>query len=130
MPIIKQFLIGGTNSIRAWRARSLGPGTYYGGSPVTNPEDYLIDQPGAIKFELNTELRFKIISIVRGAFFVDAGNIFTARYDSSRPGSQITKDFIKKFAVGAGAGLRFDINFLVLRLDLAVPIRKPYLPGG
>ena len=130
MPFIKQFFIGGTNSIRAWRARSLGPGTYYGGSPVTNPEDYLIDQPGAIKFELNTELRFKIISIVRGAFFVDAGNIFTARYDSSRPGSQITKDFIKKFAVGAGAGLRFDINFLVLRLDLAVPIRKPYLPGG
>ncbi|MEO6723562.1 MAG: BamA/TamA family outer membrane protein [Ferruginibacter sp.] len=130
MPFIKQFFIGGTNSIRAFRARSLGPGTYYGGSTVTRPNEYLPDQPGDIKFEVNTELRFKIISIVRGAAFVDAGNIFTARTDTARMGSKFSKDFLKQFAVGTGLGLRFDLNFLVLRVDAAIPIRKPYLTGG
>ena len=129
MPFIKQFFIGGTNSIRAFRARSLGPGTYYAGNVATG-NSYLPDQPGDIKFEVNTELRFKIVSVVRGALFVDAGNIFTMRNDPARPGSKISKDFLKQFAVGTGVGLRFDINFLVLRLDAAFPIRKPYLTGG
>lgn len=132
MPFIKQFFIGGTNSIRAYRARSLGPGTYYAGNAatVTGVNTYLPDQPGDIKIELNTELRMKLFSIVRGALFVDAGNIFTMRNDPARPGSKFSKDFIKQLAVGAGAGLRFDISFLVLRVDAAIPIRKPYLPGG
>ncbi len=129
MPFIKQFFIGGTNSIRAFRARSLGPGTYYAGNAsLTNT--YLPDQPGEIKLEMNTELRFKIVSIVRGAFFVDAGNIFTNRTDQSRPGSKFSKDFLSQLAVGTGAGLRFDLNFLVLRVDAAFPIRKPYEAGG
>ncbi len=129
MPFIKQFFIGGTNSIRAYRARSLGPGTYYAGNASTTTS-YLPDQPGDIKIEANTELRFKIVSIVRGAVFVDAGNIFTMRDDPARPGSKFSKDFISQMAVGTGAGLRFDLNFLVLRIDGAFPIRKPYEPGG
>ena len=129
MPFIKEFFIGGTNSIRAYRARSLGPGTYYGGNTtVTN--GFLPDQPGDVKIEMNTELRFKIVSIVRGAFFVDAGNIYTINNDPVRPGSTFTKDFVKEMAVGTGAGLRFDLTFLVLRIDGAFPIRKPYEPGG
>ncbi len=129
MPFIKQFFIGGTNSIRAYRARSLGPGSYYAGN-ASLTKTYLPDQPGDVKVEMNTELRFKMISIVRGALFVDAGNVYTIRDDASRPGSVFDKSFINKFAVGAGAGLRFDLNFLVLRVDAAFPIRKPYEAGG
>ncbi len=129
MPFIKQFFIGGTNSIRAYRARSLGPGTYYAGN-ASLVQTYLPDQPGDVKMEINTELRFKLFSIVRGAFFMDAGNIYTIRNDPARAGSQFSSDFLKQFAVGAGAGLRFDINFLVLRIDAAIPIRKPYEQGG
>ena len=129
MPFIKQFFIGGTNSIRAYRARSLGPGTYYAGNAaLTN--SFLPDQPGDVKIEINSELRFKLFSIVRGAVFVDAGNVFTNRTDPARPGSNFSKDFIKQLAVGTGAGLRFDLSFLVLRVDGAFPIRKPYLQGG
>lgn len=130
MPFIKQFFIGGTNSIRAWRARSLGPGTYYAGNAALLDSGYLPDQPGDVKIEMNTELRFKIVSVLRGAFFVDAGNIFTMREDPARPGSRMPKDFFNKLAVGTGVGLRVDINFLVLRIDAAFPIRKPYLQGG
>lgn len=129
MPFIKQFFIGGTNSIRAYRARSLGPGSYYAGNAaLTN--SYLPDQPGDVKIEINSELRFKLFSIVRGALFVDAGNIFTNRTDPARPGSKFGKDFIKQLAVGTGVGLRFDLSFLILRVDGAFPIRKPYLSGG
>lgn len=129
MPFIKQFFIGGTNSIRAYRARSLGPGTYYAGN-ASLTKTYLPDQPGDIKLEMNTELRFKIASIVRGALFVDAGNIYTIRGDTSRPGSTFSNQFLQQLAVGTGVGLRFDLSFLVLRVDAAFPIRKPYLPGG
>jgi outer membrane protein assembly factor BamA len=129
MPFIKQFFIGGTNSIRAYRARSLGPGTFYAGNPSTKT-NYLPDQPGDIKIELNTELRFKIFSILRGAVFTDAGNIFTIRTDTARQGSKFSSAFFKQLAVGGGIGLRVDIQFIVVRFDVAVPFRKPYLPGG
>ncbi len=128
MPFIKQFFIGGSNSIRAWRARSLGPGKYYGGA--RDQGGFLPDQPGDIKIEMNTELRFKIISILQGALFVDAGNIWTRQEDTARPGSKFTSQFLKDFAVGAGAGFRFDIRLLVLRIDVAFPWRIPYTVGG
>ncbi|MEJ7589786.1 MAG: BamA/TamA family outer membrane protein, partial [Ferruginibacter sp.] len=131
LPFIKAFFIGGTNSIRAYRARSLGPGTYYAGNKYdSTTNNYLADQPGDVKLEINTELRFKIVSLVRGAFFVDAGNIWTNRTDPSRPGSKFSKDFLKQLAVGTGVGVRFDLSFLVLRIDAAFPIRKPYGIGG
>ncbi len=129
MPFIKEFFIGGTNSIRAYRARSLGPGTFYGGNPAVK-NSYLPDQPGDIKLEMNTELRFKIISFLRGALFADAGNIFTIRADSARPGSKFSSAFFKQLAVGGGIGIRADIQFIVLRFDVAIPFRKPYLPNG
>jgi outer membrane protein insertion porin family len=128
MPFIKQFFIGGTNSIRAWRARSLGPGRYDG--TKADKTGFLPDQPGDVKIEVNTELRFKIVSIMQGALFVDAGNIWDRRGDTSRPGSKFTSKFLSDFAVGTGAGVRFDIRLLVLRLDVGVPVRKPYEAGG
>lgn len=128
LPFIKQFFAGGVNDIRAFRSRSLGPGTYYGGDRST--ASFLPDQPGDVKLEMNAELRAKLFSIVRGALFIDAGNIWTRRTDPTRPGSVFTKDFLQQIAVGAGAGIRFDISILILRLDVAFPIRKPWLPDG
>lgn len=128
MPFIKQFFIGGNNSIRAFRTRSLGPGTYVPKDVSKNA--FLADQSGDIKIELNTELRYSISPIIEVAGFVDAGNIWLYNDDPNKPGGQFNKDFLKQFAIGAGAGLRFNLQVLLLRLDAAVPIRRPwdYLP--
>jgi outer membrane protein assembly factor BamA len=127
LPTAKQFVVGGTNSIRAFRARSLGPGSYLNAQTTNN---FLPDQSGDLKLEFSTEYRAKLFSIVRGALFVDAGNVWLLNADPNKSGGEITKDFMKDIAVGAGAGLRFDLSFLVLRTDLAFPLRKPYLPQG
>lgn len=127
MPFIKQFFIGGTNSIRAFRARSIGPGTFF---EQRDGNTFLPDQSGDLKLELNTEYRAKLFSIVHGAIFVDAGNIWLMNKDDERAGAEFTGKFYEQLAVGTGAGLRFDLSFLVLRLDLAFPLRKPYLPEG
>ncbi len=126
LPYIKQFFVGGTNSIRAFRSRSLGPGTY---NDSTNTS-FLPDQSGDIKLEMNTELRQKLFGIVHGAVFVDAGNIWLYNEDSLKAGAKFSKNFIKEIAIGGGVGLRFDISFLVIRFDIAVPLRKPWLPEG
>ncbi len=124
LPFIKQFFSGGTNSIRAFRSRALGPGTYY-----NNENNRILpDQSGDIKLELNSELRAKLFSIVHGALFVDAGNIWLYNKNDNKTGGEFTKNFLKELAVGVGAGVRFDISFLVLRLDVAFPVRKPWLP--
>ncbi|WP_316634407.1 BamA/TamA family outer membrane protein [uncultured Flavobacterium sp.] len=127
LPTSKQFVVGGTNSIRAFRARSLGPGSYV--NTVTD-NSFLPDQSGDLKLEFSTEYRAKLFSIVRGALFIDAGNVWLLNPDPDKPGGEITKDFMKEIAIGAGAGLRFDLSFLILRTDLAFPLRKPYLPEG
>ncbi|WP_298154105.1 BamA/TamA family outer membrane protein [Flavobacterium sp.] len=127
LPYIKQFFIGGTNSIRAFRARSLGPGTYNG---ENESSDFLPDQSGDIKLEFNTEYRAKLFSIVKGAVFMDAGNIWLMQKDPEKAGAEFSKKFLSEIAVGTGVGLRFDLSFLVLRTDLAFPLRKPYLPAG
>ncbi len=127
LPFIKQFFIGGTNSIRAFRARSIGPGTF---KETVDPNTFLPDQSGDIKLEMNTEYRAKLISVVHGAVFVDAGNIWLMNENPDKPGAQFSGKFLDELAVGTGVGLRFDLSFLVLRTDLAFPLRKPYLPAG
>ena len=128
MPFIKQFFIGGTNSLRAFRARSIGPGSFDGAS--TNTNTFLPDQSGDFKLEFNTEYRAKIYGLVKGALFLDAGNIWLLKENTDKPGAKLSKKFLNELAVGAGAGLRFDFSFLILRTDFAFPIRKPYLPDG
>ncbi|MDP4149837.1 MAG: BamA/TamA family outer membrane protein [Bacteroidota bacterium] len=128
MPFIKEFFAGGTNDIRAFRSRALGPGSYYAGNP--NRIAFLPDQPGDVKLETNLEYRTKLFSVVRWALFVDAGNIWTLHPDSSRPGSTFSHNFLNDVAVGVGTGLRFDLSILVLRVDVAVPVRYPWMPGG
>ena len=127
LPFIKQFFIGGTSSIRAFRARSIGPGTFNGNE--TN-NSFLPDQSGDLKLEMNAEFRGKIYDFIKGAAFVDAGNIWLLNESNEKPGAQFSNQFLSQLAVGAGVGLRFDFDFLILRTDLAFPLRKPYLPKG
>ncbi|TDD98769.1 translocation and assembly module lipoprotein TamL [Flavobacterium cellulosilyticum] len=127
LPTTKQFVVGGTNSIRAFRARSLGPGSY--NAPIIS-NSFLPEQSADLKLEFNTEYRAQIYGLMKGALFVDAGNIWLLNADPNKPGAEISKNFMKQIAVGAGAGLRFDFSFLILRTDLAFPLRKPYLPEG
>jgi len=128
MPFIKQFFIGGTNSLRAFRARSIGPGTFT--SEATTVNSFLPDESGDIKLEINTEYRAKIYGLVKGALFIDAGNIWLLNENTAKPGAKISNKFLSELAVGAGAGLRFDFKFLILRTDLAFPLRRPNLSEG
>jgi outer membrane protein insertion porin family len=132
MPYIKQFAIGGSTSIRAFPARSIGPGTYnVQGDSSENRVLLFIDQRGDIKIEANAELRLEISKTFKPAFFIDAGNIWLIRTDVTRPGGKFRKaEFMNELAVGTGAGLRMDFNFFVLRLDLAFPLRKPWLDAN
>lgn len=134
LPFVRQFFAGGSNDIRAFAARTLGPGTY------KVPDTAIFaDQGGDIKAMLNTELRFKIVSVLYGAVFADAGNIWLRKEDtgtpgipnSGRPGSGFKlSEAFNQLAVGTGAGLRVDATIFVIRLDVAFPLRKPYLPEG
>lgn len=121
MPYTKQFSIGGSSSIRAFRARSVGPGVY-------NTPDSLqfIDQTADVKLEGNVEYRFDIVGSFKGALFVDAGNIWTLKEDENRPGGKFdVGNFYNQIAVGTGFGLRFDVQFFVIRFDLAFPLKVP-----
>ncbi|MBT1701764.1 BamA/TamA family outer membrane protein [Chryseosolibacter indicus] len=147
MPYIKQFAIGGSTSLRAFPARTIGPGTYYvlNDETIVNPptqgdgegeneetvRNFFIDQRGDIKIEGNVEYRYDLTKTIKTALFVDAGNIWLIRNDTSRPGGQFKRSqFLNELAVGTGVGLRFDFNFFVLRFDLAFPLRKPWEPAG
>ena len=128
LPYIRQFFAGGGNDIRAFRARSLGPGTF---NVNKDTIQLFADQGGDIKFLTSAELRAKLYRFIHGAVFADAGNIWLAKADTARPGGKF--NFGRAFneiAVGAGVGLRIDANILVVRADLAMPLRKPYEPAG
>lgn len=127
LPYTKQFYIGGSNSIRAFRARTLGPGVF---DPNSYNSKFIPDQSADMLLEMNLEYRKKLFSSVHGALFVDAGNIWNLNEVGDRPGGKISANFYKEIAIGAGAGLRFDITFLVLRLDFAFPLRVPYNDSG
>jgi len=124
LPYVKQYFSGGPNSIRAFRIRSIGPGSY---KPEETSNNSYFDQSGDIRFEGNIEYRFPLVSILKGAAFVDAGNIWLRNENEALPGGKFTKDWYKQLAIGAGIGLRIDIQFFVIRFDFATPLRHPYL---
>lgn len=126
-PYSEQFYIGGANSLRAFTVRSLGPGTY---NPGENTKYGYLDQTGGIKLEANVEYRFPIFGELYGATFLDAGNVWLMRKDESRPGGELTlKNFAKSIALNTGVGVRYDLTFLVIRLDMGVAIHVPYETG-
>lgn len=127
LPYVKQYSAGGPNSVRAFRIRSLGPGTYQPDS--INNQSYF-EQTGDIKIEGNIEYRFPLVSYLKGALFVDAGNVWLMNDNEALPGGKFTGDWLRELGVGGGFGLRVDIQFFVIRFDFATPLRKPWLPEG
>lgn len=127
LPFSKQYFSGGPYSVRAFRIRSLGPGSY---SLGTDDPGSFFDQSGDIRLEANLEYRFPIYSFFKGALFADAGNVWLTQENTALPGGKFTSDFIKELGIGVGAGVRVDIQNFVIRFDLAAPIQKPYLPEG
>lgn len=113
LPYEKSFYGGGPNDVRAWTARSLGPG----GSKIV-ASDLYNDKIGDIQIEMNFEYRFKIYKWLNGAYFVDAGNIWLRQKDPLRPNAEFDLNrFYREFAIGTGAGLRADFSFFILRID-------------
>ncbi|MDE6844037.1 MAG: BamA/TamA family outer membrane protein, partial [Muribaculaceae bacterium] len=127
VPYTEQFYIGGANSIRAFTVRSIGPGSYR--APKDQVNGYF-DQTGTFKLELNSEYRFPLVSILHGAVFVDAGNIWLLKNDPYRPGGKLqASTFLRDIALGTGVGLRVDIGMLVIRGDLGYGLHAPYNTG-
>jgi hypothetical protein len=125
IPFEKQYFGGGANGIRAWQVRTLGPGSF------EPDKTKLLNQTADIKIEANAEYRFKLFWILEGALFVDAGNIWSFNYDYLQPGSKfMVNKFYKDFAVGTGTGLRFDLKFVIGRVDLGMKLRDPSIAEG
>ncbi|HEV7381978.1 MAG TPA: BamA/TamA family outer membrane protein [Dyadobacter sp.] len=128
MPQFKQYFGGGSVGLRAFRARSLGPGAYNADTSVVRLLGY--NSFGDIRLEFNSEVRMKFTDIINGAVFVDAGNIWSYKTnlnDEFGSESVFNKNtFLKQVAVGGGIGLRLDFSFLIFRLDVATPFRKPW----
>ena len=127
LPFSKQYIIGGSSSLRGFSPRTLGPGITQASA---DKQLYYPQVGGDYKLEANTELRFPIVSRLKGALFVDAGNIWTKDTTLYGAGSKLSSNFLKEIAVDAGFGLRIDVTLFVLRLDIATPLREPFLPDG
>lgn len=121
LPYERRFFSGGSNGIRAWRSRTLGPG-----SSVTDSVQKGFDQFGDGQLEGNLEYRFKLFKMLHGAVFVDAGNNWLRKPDATRSGGDFKLDrFYKEIAIGTGIGIRGDFNFFILRLDIGIKVRDP-----
>ena len=126
-PYSEQFYIGGSNSLRAFTVRSVGPGSYRPDN--INSYTYL-DETGTLKLELNAEYRFRIVSDLHGALFIDAGNIWLLKEEKDRPGGEFRfSTFAEQIALNTGVGIRYDLGVLVLRLDFGFGLHAPYETG-
>lgn len=154
MPFEERYYSGGANSLRGWDARALGPGSYKPPSPTSDKKEiYYFNQSGDIKLDLNLEARFKLFWVLEGAFFIDAGNIWTIKNYQEQPGGAFlftnrnvakyneinlkyandngletpnsVEPFYKQIACSYGIGLRADFSFFVLRFDLGIKLFEP-----
>ena len=139
VPYVKQFFVGGANSMRAWAPRGLGPGGYVDELSLNTDNNLRLFQTGDLRLEFNLEYRFPLFSFFRGALFTDIGNVWTFNEDLERPGSQfrltkkpvqetniIAQPFYRQLAVGVGTGLRVDLSYFIFRLDASIPVRYNY----
>jgi len=148
VPYLKQFFIGGPNSVRAWRIRELGPGEYLD-QTIRDPNAGTVPffQSGDFSLEMSAEYRFNLIPfpifgyMIESTLFLDAGNVWTIGYDEDRKGSQLSwsarpdpddptnligRNFLKQIAVGGGTGIRLDFSYFILRFDAAIKLRNPF----
>ena len=129
VPFVKQYFSGGPYSVRAFNIRSLGPGTY--ADTTSEDNSSFFDRTGNIRLEANIEYRFPIYSFFKGAVFADAGNVWNSVANPSFNGQdKFTSNFINELGMGAGVGLRIDVQGFVIRFDLAAPFHDPGLPEG
>lgn len=146
VPYVRQFFGGGNSSLRGWQARAVGPGSYIQPPPPQSTR-FINYQQANFKMEANVELRSFLTNIwttrLDGALFVDAGNIWTWKEDESRPGSQfrftelrdqdgtlINEPFYQQIAINTGVGMRWDIGYVLLRVDVGIKLRNPYQIKG
>ncbi len=134
--------MGGGNSIRGWPQRGLGPGGFLDPLSLDFRNNTRLYQAGDMKFEFNAEYRFDLFWKVKGALFLDGGNVWTLRRDTSRIGSQflfqektfissdgetkVNDPFYKQIALSTGLGARVDLTYFIFRLDVGVKLRYPY----
>jgi outer membrane protein assembly factor BamA len=144
LPYEKFFFAGGSNSIRAWRPRRLGPGSTKPAESTEKENDglfnYDIEKPSEILLEASIEFRQKLFGFVDGAIFLDAGNVWSFRpVNTTDADGNIIQDnssqfkidrFYKEFGVGTGFGLRFDFSFLILRFDVGIKVYDPARDSG
>jgi len=127
LPFEKAFFAGGANDLRGWKMGFVGPGSYHNDTSGAN-----YNQFGDMQIEVNVEYRFPIYKVVKGALFVDMGNVWLTSTSSDLPGGVIAiSTFLPDIAISAGLGIRLDFNFFMIRLDPAVPLKVPwYTPGN
>lgn len=125
LPFEKAFYAGGANGIRAWKARTLGPGGFLDSTRA-------FDKIGDIMLEMNAEIRFDMIDWIEGALFVDVGNVWLIKEDSLRPKGHFDwrRSIPRELALGGGFGIRMDLDFFLIRLDFAIPIHNPAMGDG
>lgn len=125
-PYSEQFYVGGANSIRAFSIRGVGPGSY---SNAGSADVYNLGRTGDLKFVANLEYRPRLFGNLYGAVFLDAGNVWRMR-DDGREGAKFEfKNVLKEMALGTGVGLRYDLNFFMIRVDWGIGLHLPYKPG-
>ncbi len=128
-PYNEQFTVGGTQSMRGFNFRGLGPGSFVlVDDPDNQVENQFFDQTGDILLEMNLEYRFPMVGFLKGAVFIDAGNVWLINDNTGKPEGLFQFDtFVEQIGMNTGYGFRFDFDFLVLRFDLGFVLRRPYL---
>lgn len=122
LPFEKRYFSGGANSVRGWNVRELGPGKFRG----TDGRIDFINQTGDMKLDFNLEYRTALFWKFNGAFFIDAGNIWTIRSYADQPGGQFKfNEFYKQIAASYGLGLRLNLDYFVLRFDMGMKAVNP-----
>ena len=132
MPFTEQYFSGGANSLRAWQIRSVGPGCYSAKQDAeTEMQKQFPNMTSDMKLEANLEYRFKVFWVIEGAWFADAGNIWSINADDRRTGGDFDfKRFYKEIAVGTGLGLRLDFDFFIFRSDFGLKLHDPSVAEG
>ncbi|WP_298879143.1 BamA/TamA family outer membrane protein [uncultured Polaribacter sp.] len=123
IPFTKSYFAGGSNDIRAWQTYELGPGSRNTG---------LEFNVGSLKLLTSAEYRFNVVSKLKGALFIDAGNIWditgSSFVDEKSKFNNLSS--LKDIAIGSGFGTRLDFSFLILRFDVGFKTYEPYLTGN